>query len=49
MKKSTAKDLYYTKEHEWIDFQGSVAYIESVYNVKNYFGKQYVLYIYIMC
>jgi glycine cleavage system H protein len=27
MKKSTAKDLYYTKEHEWIDFQGSVAYI----------------------
>ncbi len=21
------KDLYYTKEHEWIDFQGSIAYI----------------------
>jgi len=26
-KNSTTKDLYYTKDHEWIDFQGSVAYI----------------------
>jgi len=25
--KSTNKDLYYTKDHEWIDFQGSVAYV----------------------
>ncbi len=24
--KSTNKDLYYTNDHEWIDFQGSVAY-----------------------
>jgi glycine cleavage system H protein len=24
--KSTNKDLYYTTDHEWIDFQGSVAY-----------------------
>lgn len=24
---STKKDLYYTKDHEWINFQGSVAYI----------------------
>ena len=24
---STKKDLYYTKDHEWIDFQGIVAYI----------------------
>jgi glycine cleavage system H protein len=23
---SSKKDLYYTKDHEWIDFQGSVAY-----------------------
>lgn len=27
MKKSIAKDIYYTKDHEWIDFQGTVAYI----------------------
>lgn len=27
MEKSTNKDLYYTKDHEWIDFQGTVAYI----------------------
>ena len=26
-KKLPAKDLYYTTDHEWIDFQGSVAYI----------------------
>jgi len=26
MEKSANKDLYYTKDHEWIDFQGSVAY-----------------------
>ena len=26
-KESGAKDLYYTKDHEWIDFQGSVAYV----------------------
>lgn len=25
-KEKTDKDLYYTKDHEWIDFQGSVAY-----------------------
>jgi len=24
---SANKDLYYTKDHEWIDFQGSVAYV----------------------
>lgn len=24
---SARKDLYYTKDHEWIDFQGTVAYI----------------------
>ena len=24
--KSSTKDLYYTKDHEWINFQGSVAY-----------------------
>lgn len=24
--KSTKKNLYYTADHEWIDFQGSVAY-----------------------
>ena len=23
---SSKKDLYYTKDHEWIDFQGTVAY-----------------------
>lgn len=27
MQKSTKKDLYYTKDHEWIDFQGTIAYI----------------------
>jgi len=27
MEKSTNKDLYYTKDHEWINFQGTVAYI----------------------
>ncbi|MEI9806580.1 MAG: hypothetical protein WDO16_01155 [Bacteroidota bacterium] len=26
-KKATKKDLYYTNEHEWIDFQGTVAYV----------------------
>ena len=26
-RKLTNKDLYYTLDHEWIDFQGSVAYI----------------------
>ena len=26
-KESGAKDLYYTKDHVWIDFQGSVAYV----------------------
>jgi glycine cleavage system H protein len=25
--RSTNKDLYYTTDHEWIDFQGSIAYI----------------------
>ncbi len=25
-KKSANKDLYFTKDHEWIDFQGTVAY-----------------------
>ena len=25
--KTLKKDLYYTKDHEWIDFQGTVAYI----------------------
>ena len=25
-KQSTYKDLYYTKDHEWVDFQGPVAY-----------------------
>jgi len=25
--KTQKKDLYYTNDHEWIDFQGSVAYI----------------------
>ena len=24
---STKKEQYYTKDHEWIDFQGSVAYV----------------------
>jgi len=27
MKKITSRDLYYTSDHEWIDFQGSVAYV----------------------
>lgn len=27
IKQSTKKDQYYTKDHEWIDFQGTVAYI----------------------
>jgi len=27
MEKTTNKDLYYTKDHEWIEFQGSVAYV----------------------
>lgn len=26
-KEESSKDLYYTKDHAWIDFQGSVAYI----------------------
>ena len=26
-KESGTKDLYFTKDHEWIDFQGSVAYV----------------------
>jgi glycine cleavage system H protein len=25
--KSNYKDRYYTKDHEWIDFQGTVAYV----------------------
>lgn len=25
--KSTNKDLYYTHDHEWIDYQGTVAYV----------------------
>ena len=25
--KSTNKDLYYTQDHEWIDFKGTVAYV----------------------
>ena len=25
--KNSKKDIYYTADHEWIDFQGSVAYI----------------------
>lgn len=24
---ATKKDLYFTRDHEWIDFQGSVAYV----------------------
>lgn len=27
MENSAYKNLYYTKEHEWIEFQGSVAYV----------------------
>ncbi len=27
MEKSTNKDLYYTNDHEWIDFRGTVAYV----------------------
>ena len=27
MNKQTNKDLYYTNDHEWIDFQGSIAYV----------------------
>ena len=27
IEKSATKDLYYTKEHEWIDFRGSLAYV----------------------
>ena len=27
MERSTNKDLYYTRDHEWIDFRGTVAYI----------------------
>lgn len=27
IEKSAKKDLYYTNSHEWIDFQGTVAYI----------------------
>ncbi len=27
MKKQVKRDLYYTNDHEWIDFQGSVAYV----------------------
>jgi glycine cleavage system H protein len=27
MKKQAKRDLYYTNDHEWIDFQGSVAYV----------------------
>lgn len=26
MHRKTSKDLYYTKDHEWVNFQGSVAY-----------------------
>lgn len=26
MEKTTKKDLYYTNDHEWIDFQGTIAY-----------------------
>ncbi|HMR91989.1 MAG TPA: hypothetical protein PKC69_06735 [Chitinophagaceae bacterium] len=26
IKSSTAKDLYYTTDHEWIDFRGAIAY-----------------------
>jgi glycine cleavage system H protein len=27
MERSSLKDLYFTKDHEWIDFRGSVAYV----------------------
>lgn len=27
MENSAYKNLYYTKDHEWIEFQGSVAYV----------------------
>ena len=27
VEKATKKDLYFTNEHEWIDFKGTVAYI----------------------
>jgi glycine cleavage system H protein len=27
IEKATKKDLYYTKEHEWINFQGTVAFV----------------------
>ena len=27
MEKSTNKNLYFTDDHEWIDFQGTVAYV----------------------
>ena len=26
LEKSIKKDLYYTKDHEWVNFQGAVAY-----------------------
>jgi glycine cleavage system H protein len=26
MHRKTSKDLYYTKDHEWVNFQGSIAY-----------------------
>jgi glycine cleavage system H protein len=26
MQKATNKDLYYTRDHEWINFQGSIAF-----------------------
>ena len=25
-KKTASKDLYYTKDHEWVDFRGTIAY-----------------------
>lgn len=27
MDQPTKKDFYYTKDHEWIDFQGAIAYV----------------------
>lgn len=27
IEKATKKDLYYTDDHEWIDFQGTIAYV----------------------
>ena len=27
VEKATVKDLYYTNDHEWINFQGTVAYV----------------------